>query len=159
MTEILSEQGQNNFLCSIIFLIFRHCQSHVRYSTSLNAIFHKCRRSSCAVTHVEYECDSKNLKGIFPRLNILLTEKLSKGTLVPPPPPQKQAICTHTSNTFIWTSYMSKCLVMPTTIYHVTKYEIPDTRYLTITKSNSIGLKYQVSGVFKYLCFNNHRML
>ena len=49
-------------------------------------IFDRCHRSSDTVTPAKYECDAKNLKGTFVISEILLTEKLTNGTLLTPTP-------------------------------------------------------------------------
>ena len=54
------------------------------------SIFDRCRRSWAATTPVKYEWDLKNVTGTFARWKILLTEKLTNGTLVTPTPDQQQ---------------------------------------------------------------------
>ena len=49
-------------------------------------IFGRCRHSSAAVTHVEYEGDSNILTGTWARSKILFMEKLTNGALVTPTP-------------------------------------------------------------------------
>ena len=46
-------------------------------------IFDRCCCGSSAKTPVVYDCCSKNLTGIFARSNILLTDTLMNGALVP----------------------------------------------------------------------------
>ena len=63
--------------------------SHFRTQVlHITFIFDRCRRSSAAVASVKYKCDSNNLRGSFGRSKILLTEKLTNGTLVTPTPVQ-----------------------------------------------------------------------
>ena len=74
-----------NSLCSVIFLIFHHCQNKLQM-LDIAFIFDWCRRRWAAMTPVKYEYDSENLTCIFARSKILLTEKLTNGALVTPTP-------------------------------------------------------------------------
>ena len=72
------------FIHSVIFLICQHCQS-TRQILNYRLIFDRYRHSSAAVTPFKYQSDSKNPTVAFARSKIskiLLTEKLTNGTLV-----------------------------------------------------------------------------
>ena len=49
--------------------------SSVQNTMNIMFIFHRCHSSSAVVALVKYECDLKNLTGIFLRSTILLKEK------------------------------------------------------------------------------------
>ena len=72
------------------FLPFRYFQIIVMSKETLAIEYHvyigRCHRSSAAVTPFKYECDSNNLTCTFTISKILLTEKLTNGTLVTPTP-------------------------------------------------------------------------
>ena len=74
-----------NFLRSVIFWSFPHCQN-THYVLTITFIFGRCRCNPAAVTPAKYECDSKNLADTFARSKILLTEKLTNKVLVTPTP-------------------------------------------------------------------------
>ena len=78
--EIWDGDYKANFLRSGIAQFFQHCQDIV------TLIFHRCCRSSAAVTPVKYERDFTNLGGTFKRSKKHLTEKLPNGVLVTPIP-------------------------------------------------------------------------
>ena len=78
--EIWDGDHKANFLRSGIAPFFQHCQDTV------TLIFHRCCRSSAAVTPVKYERYFTNLAGTFKRSKKHLTEKLPNGVLVTPTP-------------------------------------------------------------------------
>ena len=74
-----------NFLRSVIFRNFQHCQNTC-YLMNITFIFDRCHRSSAAVAPVKYECDSNNLRSTFEWWKFFLMEKLMNGALVTPTP-------------------------------------------------------------------------
>ena len=97
--------------------IFQICETHIEYHADISQV---SKQLICGDTSQiwmwfkaskRYFCNIENF-----------AYWLTKGTLIPPPQSQKQVICTRTNNTFIWTSYMSKCLVVPTS--HISSHQI-----------------------------------
>ena len=66
----------------------------------ITIISDRCRRSSAAVAPAKYKCDSNNLRGIFARSKIFLTEKLTNRALVTPTPDQSQRIIKNAKTSF-----------------------------------------------------------
>ena len=70
-----------NFLCSVIFPIFHHCQKHWLLIEYHVHIWQGSPQLSCGGT-CKYEYDSKDPTGTFVRPKNSLTEKLMSGALV-----------------------------------------------------------------------------
>ena len=68
-----------NFLRFVIFN-FQHCQNF-RNLLNITFLFNRCCRSSAFVTPVKYKCYWNDLRGTFARSKIVLTEKLTNGTV------------------------------------------------------------------------------